>query len=631
MPTKLNVRRGGAFLVALALVAGSCGTPAAVPSLAAPGARPGSQAPTSSSAPLAVAGTLDRSRVAVTPIGAVPSGNGVANVLLTIRNVGDRDATELTVVVTGSDVGTSGPTPEHAAGASLFRLPPLSPAAETRFSVGLFLSGPGSHEVAIAVRARELSEVDLGPLALTGAVGDPGPAEPVAFGAVPAAPTASLAPVAAPSLAPASTATPATGLVPPAFSTPVAIGAGDPRYRGGEPTLQVGPTGTLWLSEVGPAQIWRSSDGGASWTYVPPPLDIGGDDLDAAEDGHGRLHVVDQSHDCGFYYRSSDNGRTFERVRATRGGGRWVDAPGDCQRAGSVPFDRGWVRTFGPDVVYIADKESGHTGVEVSSDGGDTFAYTRRDSGEVSGAAVDPLDGALYLLYQEGGAFDAQRGAMVQPTVLVDITLDGGRTFTTARIVDRPGHDVGGGFASAAVDRDHNVYVAWSDDSDGTYQIYLSASRDHGRSWSAPLRVSSPRGVNVYPTVVAGDAGRVAVAWYGTPDRARARNDAPDARWSVYVALTTDAFALRPTFAETTVATTPFHRGPICAHVSQCDGYDTTKAQFPPGYEAGIADFFQMTAARDGALVVAWTDTGGGRPKDMVARQVAGTRLLTDR
>ncbi|MDE3193775.1 MAG: hypothetical protein KGN00_08835 [Chloroflexota bacterium] len=541
--------------------------------------------------------------------------------------MGDRDATELAVVVTGSDLGTLGPAPEHVGGASLFRLPPLARGAETRFSVGLFLSGPGSHEVAIAVRAHDVAEVDLGPVALTGVAGDPGPPDPVAFGAVPAAATASLAPIAAQPPGTAATAPPATGLVAPAFSAPVTLGADDPRYRGGEPTLQVGPTGTLWLTEVGPAQIWRSTDGGASWASVPPPLANGGDDLDAAEDGRGRLHVVDQSHDCGFYYRSSDGGGTFERVQATRGGGRWIDAPGDCQRTGSLPFDRGWVRTFGPDVVYIADKESGHTAVEVSSDGGDTFTYIRRDTGEVSGAAIDPLDGTLYLLYQEGGAFDAQRGAMVQPSVLADATLDGGRTFTTARVVDRPGHDVGGGFATAAVDRDHNVYVAWSDDSDGTYQIYLSASRDHGRTWSAPLRVSSPRGANVYPTVVAGDPGRVAVAWYGTSDPARSRSDAPDARWSVYVALTVDALALRPTLVETTVAPTPFHRGPICAHVSQCDGYDTTKAQLPPGYEAGIADFFGMTLARDGPLVVAWTDTGGGRPKDMVARQVAGTRL----
>lgn len=96
---------------------------------------------------------------------------------------------------------------------------------------------------------------------------------------------------------------PAPGQLP-IFSDYVVLGQDDPRVRGGEPSLQISIRGNLWSTDVGsPPVVWKSVDGGATWTPLPLPISIGGADRDAAEDEEGRLHVVDQTdgrNDCIF-------------------------------------------------------------------------------------------------------------------------------------------------------------------------------------------------------------------------------------------------------------------------------------------------------------------------------------------
>src|SRR5205807_5282120 len=123
---------------------------------------------------------------------------------------------------------------------------------------------------------------------------------------------------------------------PLAFGPFVVIGADQTRFHGGEPFLQRGLSGTLWSTNTAPSQIWKSTDRGSTWTFVAPALSLGGGDMDAAEDDAGRVHVVDLTDGsvnllgCVFYYRSTDGGRTFDSVRATHGGGVWVDGDGGC-------------------------------------------------------------------------------------------------------------------------------------------------------------------------------------------------------------------------------------------------------------------------------------------------------------
>src|SRR5207302_3076706 len=133
-----------------------------------------------------------------------------------------------------------------------------------------------------------------------------------------------------------------------------------------------------------------------------------------------------------------------------------------------------------------------------------------------------------------------------------------------------------GGLPTIAVDAAHNVYAAWSDNSAGTTDVYVSVSRNRGATWSVPTRVSRGLTLAIYPTIVAGDAGRVAVAWYGTADRASSYNNALGASWYVYAAVSTNAADGAPTFETVKVSDQPFHHDSMCPHTDICEGIDTT-------------------------------------------------------
>ncbi len=420
-----------------------------------------------------------------------------------------------------------------------------------------------------------------------------------------------------------------------AFGPDIVIGADQARFHGGEPSLQIGRSGTLWSTDVGPAQIWKSSDRGSTWTFVAPPLSIGGGDMDAAEDGAGRLHVIDivegsiNPGTCAFYYRSSDGGHSFDIVRATHGGGMWSDGDGGCASGGKKgSVDRPWVATFGDNTIYLTYIDpAGGGSVDISVDGGQTFSHASIGSFlHPGGMAVDPVDGTLYTAGIEPGVYDRRN---VGQWVRVQ-TWQNGQLVSSSTVFDARQFDAaaGGYFPSVAVDEAHNVYVAWSDNSAGTTDVYVSVSRDRGSTWRTPTRISRNQTVAVYPTIVAGAQGRVALAWYGTSDRATSRGDAAGTSWFVYAAQSTNALDSTPTYSIVKVSDEPFHHNSICRGTAVCEGVATNTGAVPPGYEWGIADFFRMAIDAGGSLVVMWTDTAHpDGPKDHVARQIDGPLL----
>src|SRR5579872_1177564 len=245
--------------------------------------------------------------------------------------------------------------------------------------------------------------------------------------------------------------------------------------------------------------------------------------MDGALDGSGRLHVLDLARNvrCVYYYRSEDGGNSFT-VQATPGGGVWLPGDGGCDALPRmITADRPWVGTFGADTVYLVAREpiSKVTGVNVSRDGGQTFTYTavsESSAGAVFGMAVDPVDGTLYLLGDTFGTFEQSIGKIPVSGFQVTMSPDGAN-FSSSTVISSPRFDLGGTLiAPIAVDGGHNLYVAWSDNSAGAWHIYLSVSRDRGQTWSTPVRVSQGLTASTYPTLAAGDAGHVAVAWYGT-------------------------------------------------------------------------------------------------------------------
>src|SRR5262249_51764855 len=154
-------------------------------------------------------------------------------------------------------------------------------------------------------------------------------------------------------------------------------------------------------------------------------------------------------------------------------------------------------------------------GINISQDGGQTFTHTtvgREAFTEQQGAAVDPTDGSLYIIGGVLEPLDPVLGKNPSHEIQVAASPDG-RTVSTSTVVRNPNADLPGSeFPSIAVDAAHNVYAAWSDNSAGTVDVYVAISRDLGKTWSAPIRVNQGQTVATYPTIVAGDAGRIAVA-----------------------------------------------------------------------------------------------------------------------
>ena len=138
-----------------------------------------------------------------------------------------------------------------------------------------------------------------------------------------------------------------------------------------------------------------------------------------------------------------------------------------------------------------------------STDGGNTWAkpiklntvsgLPRDDNGALEGfhGVVGP-DGTLYVIW------DARDGIMMA------ISHDGGATFTKDRLIIPAGPGYFGitgvsrsnGFPQIGIDQHGgkdggNLYVAWSDYTNGDVDIFAASSADHGTTWSKPVRVNN--------------------------------------------------------------------------------------------------------------------------------------------
>ncbi|MDE1849440.1 MAG: exo-alpha-sialidase, partial [Candidatus Micrarchaeota archaeon] len=291
-------------------------------------------------------------------------------------------------------------------------------------------------------------------------------------------------------------------------------------------------------------------------------------------------------------------------------------------------IDRPWLASYGSRVyiVYNAGTGAGGTAIDVSADGGLTFSHklavpsSECDCGGSSTPlTVDPSDGALYIPYVTWGS----------TSLKVAVSTDGGSTFNYHTIVQMPSMNTSafalGGFPSIAIDKEGNLYAVWSDNSAGNYNVYMSVSKDKGVSWGTPIKVNAQPGQHFKPWAVAGNAGNVAVAWYGTNDSGTSPWNAPNARWYVHVSVSLDALANQPSFQESTVANVPFHIGSICSHTYTCADTNDSNG------EHKLADFFQITIDKDGRLNVVWTDTAqynGTTAHIFFSRQISGPNIL---
>jgi hypothetical protein len=367
-------------------------------------------------------------------------------------------------------------------------------------------------------------------------------------------------------------------LDPPAFGPAVKLPDANP---GTEPRIVIAPNGTRYVitnaGDSGEAAVYSSPDG-KTWrrTATIPGQSSATIDTEIAIASSGRLVATELD----------DAGINFVTAYSDDGGATWKQSSGVT----TADQDRPWMAA-GPDnriyllyhnlVTGIAQHEMF---VATSTDGGASFgppvpiampgeqAYLDlqcADSGAPS-ALVVGKNGRIYAVYgtrtSPGGGCGASATGTPEANVVGETRIwvatspDGSAgSWENHLAADAGDKTVSASFEPAAVDRAGDVYVAYAEtahpypDFSGAAVKYVSAGPDAAK-WSGP-RVVAPAGqVGHYdPSIVAGDDGELALAYYeGVP-----RGGGADPAWFVRSARVSRARSGSPQIVDAQVSGIP--------------------------------------------------------------------------
>lgn len=378
-----------------------------------------------------------------------------------------------------------------------------------------------------------------------------------------------------------------------ALGSGAAAGRGNPKgtafnigFETFEPTIAATANGNLYFSitptsgvAVGwDASIAKSEDGGESWTDVGPRT-VGdrsmppetNDPYIYADPATGRIFTFHMSPilTCSIMSWSDDGGES------------WQTNPHGCSP--TVIWDhqtmvaakpRGTETNGYPNILHQCVNAVYAAMCATSTDGGATWgpsvpAYVNENVTSNCGAQHGHLaagpDGQVYLPTSFCGT-----------NPMVYVSDDDGLSWRKSVIadVDTPFVD-----PTVSVDSKGNLYAAFIDEAGW---LYFASSRDNAKSWSKPIPVAEGYTANM-PVIVAGDPGKVAIAYPGTDDLVKGYGtkgyiEEPDPQllkkvaWGANYTVSTNALSPHPSFS-TVVATgsDPIGRGRMCVRATRCD------------------------------------------------------------
>ena len=412
----------------------------------------------------------------------------------------------------------------------------------------------------------------------------------------------------------------------PQFSSaqlPPAPGLGLKQNEDGEPGLAVAPDGTVWVaSDIAPyaaddpraqptgvlsgADIWSSSDRGRTYQWKGDPFaangnsssGLGGEDTDIA--------VAPVKNANGFYnvYVASLWVGATTLATSQDGGATWTLS----QLSGLPIQDRPWLSADNACTVFLSYHEIATYDTFVNrydvctptndtvapalnpvsspmlAAGGENPGFTNRFGKQVvDTSAASPHQHNVYVPMEgcedstanpPNGIETILTGCTTPAEIQVAVSTDGGQTYNDVAVTPTGANTVYIWPDTMAVDSAGNVYIAWFNGQNS----FLNVSHDGGLTWSKSIRINqAPSLSSVYPTLGAGQAGHIVVAWYGT-ERSGDSNDVsvmgqPNAAgatvWSLYFA---ESFDGGTTFTQT-VATGPVHTGTLCTEGGGCGTY----------------------------------------------------------
>lgn len=401
----------------------------------------------------------------------------------------------------------------------------------------------------------------------------------------------------------------------------------------GEPLTAFDANGRFYISALsglgGGCGVWYSDDAcGQAQTFVgTPDAGIGG--------GDAEIKTAPEKNALGFYnvYTSSLSLANITTAVSFDGGNTFLLTPISSY---TPVLDRNWNATYGPSICYLSF-------VNGATQPGNAMEVVRMDYSGLAAPVIspnsvvwDPVHVDPNLPHQKGNLVtDKRPGAntallMAGPNgegnvyccwtengqrVFCSVSTDFGTTWTHHLIWDGGiGANYSHIFTWMAVDNAGNLYNVFSDDRN----IYLCASTDHGVTWTTPVRVNRGSGTSnscIFPQIVAGSPGHIAICFYGTSDTSPHN---ATAEWEVYVARSDNALLQAPDFNEVKVNDKPFHTGAVCENGLNC----TSGRELSDNFDLDVNPVDGGLGLAYGVFAVSGS---------FMARQVSGIGLYTDK
>jgi hypothetical protein len=430
--------------------------------------------------------------------------------------------------------------------------------------------------------------------------------------------------------------------------------------------------------------IWHSLDAGKTFKWVVGATALegkvttcfGGGDTETAVDSAGHLYFADLTLANFSTSRSDDHGVTFTcsntGVPDAVVDRQWYATDGDPTNGGNIYLVNDEIGPGGPicgnslvnNVLVMYRSPVNGAGATAGIEFGPANMVTADlscDEGIMGNDEVSPVATTL-------GQPDGNGGFATLPTPVKHIfvihddaalhQIQIGRCFPVAfgppvpNVSDPSGLNctnilvadlgasvkTGANFPTMAIDNAGNLYGVWeqapineSGQVIGDTVLMYSFSTDQGNTWAAPIQIDtsgSPVGTlhnNVFAWAVAGDDGRVDIAWYGTPGVAPNPSNGPDScdgcDWSLWMVQTLNGHAATTTFSAPILASEHFiHRGSMYTLIGGQNGDRT------------LGDFLQLRMGPNGEAEIGYADSNNidesFAPHGMFVRQNRGNGLL---
>jgi hypothetical protein len=404
--------------------------------------------------------------------------------------------------------------------------------------------------------------------------------------------------------------------------------------------------------------LWRTTDGGQSWRQLYDPTCAqrqrpncltggGGDTVNRVNLHDGAVLFGDQEALAAeAYAQSNDHGDSFPVTQQTpvtaAGTGvdrQWisaVDAPGHTAGTG-VPYQLEGVYSYHIPIAgeYVSGIDT--SGV-VHPAAAPAFNLVSQSGNSQIDTTGGPGDGWFYQSYRYAALpATGASGFFVAAAPLSGI--ESSSSYHIGQVTT----DLPQVFPWIALDSAGNAYAVWVAP-DG--QLYMSYSLIHDKAndptrggvpattWSKKVKVNAPPiGGTVFPEVVAGDPGRIAIAYDATSDYTGVSDGAPPtSRWQTMVSITTDALDPSPQWQTGPVSHRVIHVGSICTSGTTCAATLGDRS---------LLDMINIATDQDGRVGVVYTNNNNtmavqqtsqgseGNPYVMFAKLADGPSLFS--